>query len=140
MKIVSACLANIPCRFDGKAKPNQQIIELVAQGKAITVCPEELGGLSTPRISAEKLGDKIINKNGEDVTQQYQNGALKALNIALENKCTEAILKSKSPSCGCGKIYDGTFTGQLVHGDGVFCKLLKKHHLKILTEKSLKSK
>lgn len=138
MKVVSACLANIPCRFDGKAKPNQYIIDLVAQGKAITVCPEELGGLSTPRIPAEQQKGKIINKEGTDITEAYQKGAKRALEIALENKCTEAILKSKSPSCGCGKIYDGTFTGKLVDGDGIFCQLLKEKNLTINTELSFK--
>lgn len=139
MKVVSACLANIPCRFDGKAKPNQYIIDLVAQGKAITVCPEELGGLSTPRVSAEKQGNKIINKEGKDITKAYLNGAKKALEITLHNNCTQAILKSKSPSCGCGKIYDGTFTGNLTDGDGIFCSLLKQNSIKTYTEDDLQN-
>lgn len=137
MKIVSACLANIPCRFDGKAKANQYIIDLVAQGKAITVCPEQLGGLTTPRIPSEIKDGKIINKQGKDVTKEFEVGAKKALDIALKNDCTEAILKSKSPSCGCGKVYDGTFSGNLIDGDGVFCKLLKQKSIKVLTEKDL---
>lgn len=139
MKLVSACLANVPCRFDGKAKPNQQIIDWVAQGKAIAVCPEELGGLSTPRVPAEKQGDKIISKEGTDLTDAFYKGAQKALQTALENNCTEAILKSKSPSCGCGKIYDGSFNGTLINGDGVFCTMLKKHQVKIYTEDNLYS-
>lgn len=137
MILVSACLAGIKCRFDGKSKPDLSIIDLVAKGKAITVCPEELGGLSTPRIPVEQQGDKIISKKGEELTDAYSNGARKALKIALENNCTKAILKSKSPTCGCGKIYDGTFSGKLIDGDGVFCKLLKKTNITIQTEESL---
>lgn len=137
MIIVSACLANIPCRFDGKAKPNQYIIDLVAQGKAITVCPEELGGLSTPRVPAEQQGDKIISKEGKDLTEAFYLGAEKALAIALENNCTKAILKSKSPSCGCGKVYDGSFTNKLTKGDGVFCEILKKSAIKVQNNENI---
>ncbi|NIJ44487.1 uncharacterized protein YbbK (DUF523 family) [Wenyingzhuangia heitensis] len=137
MKVVSACLAGIACRFDGKSKSNSKIIQLIKEGKAIAVCPEELGGLSTPRTSAEQQGDKIISQQGIDLTQAYTTGAKKALAITIENKCTDAILKSNSPSCGCGKVYDGSFTGKLTNGDGIFCKTLKQHHIKVITEKDL---
>ncbi|MDO6738172.1 DUF523 domain-containing protein [Wenyingzhuangia sp. 2_MG-2023] len=137
MKLVSACLAGIPCRFDGKAKKHQTIAQLIEEGKAIAVCPEELGGLPTPRIPAEKQGEKIINKNGIDVTKAFEKGAQKALQIALKNDCTEAILKSNSPSCGCGKIYDGSFTGKLTNDDGIFCKVLKENKIKIYTENEI---
>jgi uncharacterized protein YbbK (DUF523 family) len=134
MKIVSACLAGIKCKYDGKASPCQKVMELVKQGKAIPICPEQLGGLSTPRTPAEQKGNKVITKDGEDVTKQFNKGAQETLKIARLKSCTEAILKSNSPSCGCGKIYDGTFSGRLVDGDGITTKLLKKNKIKVITE------
>ncbi|MCX6823828.1 MAG: DUF523 domain-containing protein [candidate division SR1 bacterium] len=134
MKIVSACLAGINCKRDGKSKPCQKIIELVKQGKAIPICPEQLGGLTTPRTPAEQKNNKVITKDGKDVTAQFEKGAKEALQIAKLFNCKEAILKSKSPSCGSGKIYDGTFSGKLIDGDGVTVKLLKKNNIKVVTE------
>jgi len=134
MKIVSACLAGIKCRWDGEAKPCQKVIDLVKQGKAIPVCPEQLGGLTTPRNLAEQKDNKVFTKDGKDVTSQFEKGAEKALKIAKLANCNEAIMKSKSPSCGSGKIYDGTFSGKLIDGDGVFAKILKKNNIKIFTE------
>jgi len=134
MKIVSACLAGIKCRWDGKAKPCQKVIKLVEQGKAIPVCPEQLGGLTTPRIPQEQKGDKVFTKDGKDVTSQFKRGAEEAWKITKLAKCDEAILKTKSPSCGSGKIPDGTFSGKLINGDGVFTKILKKNNIKVLTE------
>jgi len=134
MKIVSACLAGIKCKWDGKSKSCQKVIELVRQGKAIPVCPEQLGGLTTPRAPAEQTGNKVFTKDGEDVTVQFEKGAKEALKIAKLANCNEVILKSKSPSCGSGKIYDGTFSGKLIDGDGVFVKILKKNNIKVLTE------
>ena len=137
MKIVSACLAGINCRGDNKSKPCQKVIDLVKQGKAIPVCPEQLGGLTTPRDSAEQKGNKIFDKSGKDVTIQFERGAKEGLNIALLANCDEAVIKSKSPSCGSGKIYDGTFSGKLVDGDGVFAKILKKNNIKIFSENDI---
>ncbi len=134
MKIVSACLAGTECRYNGGAVPCQTVMELVKQGKAIPVCPEQLGGLPTPRTPSEQVGNKILTKDGEDVTEQFEKGAEEALKIAKLANCKEAILKAKSPSYGHGQIYDGTFTGGLVSGDGVFAKLLKKNNIKVLTE------
>lgn len=134
MKIVSACLAGIKCRWDGEARPCQKVIELVKQGKAIPVCPEQLGGLTTPRSSAEQKNDKVFTKDGKDITTQFERGAEEALKIAKLANCNKAIIKSKSPSCGSGKIYDGTFSGKLIDGDGVFAKILKKSSIKVLTE------
>ncbi len=134
MKIVSACLAGINCNYKNEAKPSQKVIELVKQGKAIPVCPEQLGGLTTPRTPAEQKDNKVFTKDGEDVTFQFEKGAKEALKIAKLANCDEAILKSKSPSCGSGKIYDGTFSGKLIDGDGVFVKILKKNNIKVLTE------
>ena len=137
MKIVSACLAGIKCRWDGQAKPCQEVIDLVKQGKAIPVCPEQLGGLSTPRTPAEQKEDRVFTKTGEDVTAQFEKGAKEALKIALLTNCDEAIIKSKSPSCGSGKVYDGTFSGKLVDGDGVFAKILKKNNIKVSSENDI---
>jgi len=137
MKIVSACLAGINCRWDGESRHCQKVIELVKQGKAIPVCPEQLGGLPTPRIPQEQKENKVFRKDGVEVTTQFEKGAQKALKIALLANCDEAILKSKSPSCGSGKIYDGTFSGKLIDGDGVFAKLLKENNIKVVTENDL---
>ncbi len=134
MKVVSACLAGIRCRWDGEARPCQKIVELVKQGDAIPVCPEQLGGLTTPRTPAEQKGNKFFTKKGEDVTAHFERGAEEALKIALLANCDEAIIKAKSPSCGSGKIYDGTFSGTLINGDGIFAKLLKKNNIKVFTE------
>ena len=131
MKIVSACLSGVPCRYDCKAQTRLPVEEMVQNGEAIPVCPEQLGGLSTPRPPAERIGDKVLTNQGADVTAEYQRGAEEALRIAKLAGATEALLKSKSPMCGCGKIYDGTFTGNLKDGDGVFAELLKKHGIKV---------
>jgi uncharacterized protein YbbK (DUF523 family) len=137
MIIVSACLAGIKCAWNAESKPSQKVIELIKQGKAIPVCPEQLGGLTTPRTPAEKKEKKIITKEGKDVTLQFEKGANEALKIALLINCKKAILKAKSPSCGSNKIYDGTFSKTLIEGDGTFAKLLKQHNIEILTEDDL---
>ena len=137
MKIVSACLAGKKYRFDGCSKPCQKIIDLVEQGEAVPVCPEGLGGLSTPREPAEQQGDRVITKSGRDVTEEFEQGAEAALKIAQENRCTEAVLKSKSPSCGSGKVFDGTFSGKLVEGDGVFAKKLKDSGIEVISEEEI---
>ena len=136
MKIVSACLAGVNCRYDGKNCENNEIIDLIRGGKAIPVCPEQLGGLPTPRQPAEIQTEtnKIINIEGSDVTQNYNQGAVEALKIAKLMDCKKAILKSNSPMCGCGKIYDGTFSGNFTKGDGIFTKLLKLNNIQITTK------
>ncbi len=137
MKIVSAYLAGIKCMWDGEAKPCQKVINLVKRGKAIPVCPEQLGGLSTPRIPSEQKGNKVFSKEGQDVTDKFEKGAKEALRVANLSNCKEAILKSKSPSCGLGLVYDGSFSGKLIKGDGVFVKLLKENGIKVSTEKDI---
>lgn len=137
MKIVSACLAGVKCRWDGEARPCQKVVELVKQGKAIPVCPEQLGGLTTPRAPAEQKEDEVFTKTGENVTTEFERGAEEALKIALLANCNEAITKSKSPSCGSGKVYDGTFSGKLIDGDGVFAKILKKNNIKVFSENDI---
>ncbi len=137
MIIVSACLAGEKCRYDGSHKERQDLLELVASGQAVAVCPEQLGGLPTPRPPAEQQGEKVITVEGKDVSHAYATGAEVALReahkVALKSgKIIEkAILKSNSPMCGVGKIYDGTFSGNKKEGDGVFTKLLKKNEIKV---------
>ncbi|MNK75538.1 hypothetical protein D3C87_950800 [compost metagenome] len=131
MKVVSACLSGVHCRYDCKAQARADIEAMVKNGEAIPVCPEQMGGLPTPRPPAERIGDKVLTNNGADVTAEYQRGAEEALQIAKLVGATEALLKSKSPMCGCNKIYDGTFTGKTKDGDGVFAELLKKHNIKV---------
>jgi len=138
MKIVSACLVGIKCRWDGDSRPCPKVIDLMKRGKAIPICPEQLGGLTTPRLPAEQKGNKVFRKNKKDVTMEFERGAEIGLKLAQMVNCKQAILKSKSPSCGSGEIPDGTFSGKLIKGDGVFAALLKKHKIKVLTEKEIK--
>ncbi len=137
MKVVSACLAGVKCNYKQQSNPYQQIVEMVTSGLAIPVCPEQLGGLPTPRIPAEIISNKVINKNGEDVTKQFRFGAQEALRIARMAKCDEAILKSNSPSCGVGLIYNGSFERKLIQGNGVFAQLLLDNGIKVVSEKDL---
>ena len=137
MILVSACLAGIKCKWDGESNSDQKVIDLVKQGKAIPVCPEQLGGLSTPRAPAEIKGDKVITISSNDVTKEFQNGAQETLKIALLTGCKKAILKSRSPSCGSKRIYDGTFTKTLIKGDGITTRLLKQNHIDVLTEEDI---
>lgn len=134
MIIVSGCLADIQCRYDGAAKPCEKVIKLVAEGKAIPVCPEQLGGLTTPRLPAEISGDRVIQKDGTDVTGQFQRGAREALKLARLAGATIAILKARSPSCGRGKIYNGRFSGKLVDGNGIFADLCIQNKIEVITE------
>lgn len=137
MKIVSACLAGVNCKYNGKDNTCKKVVELVANGEAIPICPEQLGGLPTPRDAAEINNNSVITKNGEDVTEQFEKGAEEALKIAKTAGCTEAVLKAKSPSCGSGEIYDGTFSKKLTEGDGIFAKKLKKAGIAIKNEETI---
>lgn len=135
MLLISACLAGIPCRYDGGANPVPALAELAARGEAIPVCPEVLGGLPTPRIPSERLADgRVINAAGEDVTESFALGAQRALAVCRAQGCTRAVLKARSPSCGRDVIYDGSFTHSLVPGDGVFAALLRAEGVEVLTE------
>jgi len=137
MKICSACLLGINCRYDGKERINDKIIDLSRKEVLIPVCPEQLGGLSTPREPAEQRGKEVFTKSGKDVTENFEKGAREVLKIANTYGIKEAILKQRSPSCGCGQIYDGTFSGNIIKGDGVVASLLKKNGIKVITEEDL---
>ena len=135
MILVSSCLLGEPCRYDGKSSKDEATIEYLKNKEYIKVCPEVLGGLDTPRDPAEKQiinGEiRIVNCKGVDVTKAFLKGAEEVLKIAKENNCTKAILKAKSPSCGCGKIYDGSFSGKLIEGNGVTAELLMKEGIQV---------
>ena len=132
--IVSACLVGIPCRYDGASRAVPELQKLAESGAALAVCPEELGGLPTPRPPAEIRGGRVINAAGEDVSAHFQRGAEAVLKLAQKHHIALAVLKERSPSCGCGLIYDGAFTKTLTPGDGVTTALLRRHGIKVLGE------
>jgi len=137
MILVSACLAGSKCRYDGKSNICEKVVELVKNGLAIPVCPEQLGGLPTPRTPAEIVDGKVISKNGEDVTENFKLGANETLRLAELAGTKRAVLKQRSPSCGFGKIYDGTNSGTVIEGNGFTAQLLSDHGIQILTEESI---
>lgn len=132
--VVSACLCGFPCRMDGKSKPNEYVLELYRRGIAYPVCPEQDGGLPTPRDPAEQVGDRVITRHGQDVTAEYRRGALIDTEKSLNMGCRRAILKSKSPSCGVGMVHNGRFEGGLVPGDGVFARMLMEHGIECIPD------
>ena len=138
MKIlVSACLLGCACRYDGKSKPCYDVIALMDKHTLIPVCPEIYGGLSTPRSPSEIQGGAVVNKEGKDVTAEYEKGAKEALELANKFGCKIAILKAKSPSCGKGEVYDGSFSGQLTKGNGITAKLLMENGIEVFTENEI---
>jgi len=136
-KICSACLLGVKCRYDGRSKPDDKAIKLAKKEILIPVCPEQLGGLSTPREPAEQKEGKVITKSGKDVTENFAKGAEQVLKLAELFNVKVVILKQKSPSCGCGQIYDGSFSGTIIKGDGVTALLLKSKGIKVITEEDL---
>jgi len=144
MIIASACLCGINCKYNGENNLNNGIEELFSQGEVIPVCPEQLGGLTTPREVKEISGGtgaqvlqgtaKVIGPSNSDSTEQFIRGANETLNIALNANIQVAVLKSKSPSCGLGKIYDGSFSHRLIDGNGVTAELLIRNGIKVYNE------
>ncbi len=130
-------MLGVKCRWDGGSKPNSKVIKLSKKEILIPICPEQLGGLSTPREPAEQLKKKIFTKSGQDITNNFIRGAKEAFEIAKLFKIKKAILAKKSPSCGCGLIYDGTFSGKLIKGNGVTASFLKKKGIKVISEENL---
>ena len=136
--LISACLLGLPCRYDGTGKGWEGVAALAAAGHhLVPVCPEQLGGLPTPRPPAERQGNRVITREGEDVTEAFVRGTAEVLRLADLYRCKAALLKERSPSCGCGQIYDGTFTKTLVEGDGMAAQLLKKKGLTIYGESQI---
>lgn len=147
MKLCSACLLGVKCRYDGLGKANKQVLKLLETELLIPVCPEQLGGFSTPRASAEIQGGdgfdvldgiaKVFDSKKDDVTDSFISGAAEVLKVAQMYGIKSAILKQRSPSCGNGEIYDGTFSGKVIAGDGVTTALLKKEGIEIVLEEEL---
>ncbi|MFJ2780063.1 DUF523 domain-containing protein [Kitasatospora sp. NPDC087315] len=139
--LVSACLAGVPCRYDGRAKTSAAAVGLVEAGQAVVVCPEVAGGLATPRPAAEIVGGdgedvlagraRVVDVTGADCTGAFLDGARQALAAAEAAGARRALLMARSPSCGCGRIYDGTFTGALRPGDGVTAALLRRAGIEV---------
>ena len=132
--LVSACLLGVNCRYSGKGELCQELQKLMKEHHLIPVCPEQLGGLATPRTPAERVKDRVVTQMGEDVTAQYEKGARETAGLAELFGCRCAVLKERSPSCGNGRIYDGTFSRQLVSGDGTAAALLKERGVRIFGE------
>ena len=135
--LISACLLGVSCRYDGASKPHPLIEELAKKHTLIPICPEQMGGLGTPRAPSERRGDKVIAKTGADVTAQYRRGAEEALRLYRLFDCDGAILKERSPSCGHGEIYDGTFTGTRIPGDGTAAELLVQNGIPVYGESQI---
>lgn len=141
LTLVSSCLAGLPCRYDGRAKPDPEIVRAVSEGRAIPACAEQLGGLPTPRPAAEIVGGdgqdvlagraRVLGVDGADFTAEFVAGARAVAEIAAERGITSATLQARSPSCGAAQIYDGSHSGQLAEGDGVLAALLRSRGLAI---------
>jgi uncharacterized protein YbbK (DUF523 family) len=141
VKLISACLCGIKCKYNGKDNLSPYFWEQLKKGDLIPVCPEQLGGLPTPRSACELVGGtgkdvinkkaKVISSDGRDLTDFFLKGAQETLRIAVQTDVDGVILQSRSPSCGCGQIYDGTFSGKLIVGDGITAALLKQNGIKV---------
>lgn len=139
MILVSACLLGCNCKYSGGHNYNEEVIEYLKGKTFISACPEELGGLSTPRMPCEIVGDKVMNSMGEDVSEAFYEGVEKTLQLAKENQVTLAILQARSPSCGVGRIYDGNFVGRLIDGDGITAEKLKEAGIEVIASDQLKN-
>jgi len=147
MIMISACLAGVNCKYNGGNNATEHFIKLVKNGNAILVCPEQLGGLSTPRSPSEIIGGngvevlkgkaRVVTKEGKDVTDEFVKGAHETIKIAKLYGINKAILKARSPSCGVNAIYDGSFTSKQIEGDGVTAALLIQNGIEVLSEESI---
>lgn len=138
--LVSSCLLGINCKYSGGNNKNCDVISLSNNYNLIAICPEVMGGLPTPRVPSEIISGKVINKDGIDVTSEYNLGASMALELATKYKAKYAVLKSNSPSCGFGSIYDGTFTSTKIESNGVAADLLYKNGVVVLNENNFNNK
>ena len=137
MKIlISACLLGACCRYDGASKAHPLAAALAERHTLVPVCPEQLGGLPTPRPPAERRGGRVVTRSG-DVTEQYRRGVEETLKLCKLLGCEAAVLKERSPSCGRGQVYDGTFSGTLTAGDGVTAELLAAHGILVYGESQI---
>lgn len=129
--LVSACLLGENCKYSGGNNYDPAVSALAERYELVPVCPEQLGGLPTPRVPSERVGDKVLTRDGRDVTEAFRLGAQRALETALAQGVKQALLQERSPSCGCETVYDGTFSGVLVPGQGVTAQLLREHGVEI---------
>lgn len=138
MKIaVSACLLGENCKYNGGNNYNKKLVDFVKDHEVIALCPEVLGGLPTPRLPAEIVNGLVKQENGKSVDDEFKKGAKKALDTVKKNKVDLVILQSRSPSCGVNNIYDGSFTGKLIEGRGVFAKILMENNIKVIDVEDL---
>ena len=135
--LVSACFLGINCKYDGENNKNDKVIEYLKDKEVIPICPEIMGGLPTPRFPSEIKDNKVITKDNIDVTNNFSKGANEVLYLAKLFNVKKALLKAKSPSCGVGEIYDGTFTHTKIKGDGITTRLLKENNIEVITELDL---
>lgn len=129
---VSACLLGENCKYNGGNNYSEKTIKFLKGHEVVPVCPEVLGGLPTPRKPAEIVDGVVKRKDGCSVDTEFRGGANKALKMLIDKKAELVILQSRSPSCGVGTIYDGTFSGTLIPGNGVFVELLKENGIKVV--------
>lgn len=143
--VVSACLLGVPCRYDGRSKADDDLVELLRGHEVVKVCPEVMGGLKIPhpeneiqQLSGEGNRRLVVDEAGVDNTDAFYEGARRACDTACSAGCTHAILKAKSPSCGVGQVYDGNFTKTLVPGMGIAAQMMDKAGISVMTEKDAK--
>ena len=135
--LVSACLLGVECRYDGGHNYCGAADRLREKHHLIPVCPEVYGGLPVPRVPSEILGDRVVSREGRDVTEEFYRGARAMMHLARYFQCGLAVLKERSPSCGSGEIYDGTFSKRLVGGDGIFVRMLKEEGIPVIGESEI---
>jgi uncharacterized protein YbbK (DUF523 family) len=137
--LISACLLGVNCKYNGNNNNIEDIHKYIKGVNFIPVCPEQLGGLTTPRLPSEIQAEGIVvSKEGKDVTSEFMTGAEETLRIAKLSHCKYAIMKERSPSCGSSQIYDGSFQGNVKLGEGVAVALLKKHGVVVFSEENYK--
>ena len=132
--LVSACLLGVNCKYSGGNNYSPAVEALREQFELVPVCPEQLGGLPTPRVPSERVGDKVLARDGTDVTDAFRRGAARALALARSSGAALAVFQARSPSCGSGEIYDGSFSGKLVPGKGVTTELLEQNGITIYSD------
>lgn len=137
--LVSACLLGENCKYNGTNNYNSKVIEFLEGNEIVAVCPEVLGGLKVPRKPAEIVDGRVTTEDGTSVDKEFRKGAALALRQALDGKIDVAVLQSRSPSCGANQIYDGTFRGKLIQGQGIFAEMLKKVGIKVIDVQDLQN-
>ena len=135
--LISSCLLGLACRYDGREGKKIDLEALSDQYTIVPFCPEIYGGLPTPRVPSEIIDDKVMMKDGTDVTENYRKGATEALRLCRMLGIEKALLKEKSPSCGSGRVYDGSFSGTLIDGDGITAALLKANGITVYGESEI---